>query len=67
MNNIGLQEIYYGKYFSLEDRMKSIKSVTLDEINETAKQLFDLKKVHLSCVGDMSESQFAKIPVQFGF
>ncbi|TGK83916.1 insulinase family protein [Leptospira montravelensis] len=66
MNNIGLQEIYYGKYFSLEDRMKSIKSVTLEEINESAKQLFDLKKVHLSCVGDMSESQFSKIPTQFG-
>ncbi|MDF3818725.1 pitrilysin family protein [Leptospira sp. 96542] len=62
MNNIGLQEIYYGTYFSLEERMRAIRSVSLDELNALARDSFQIDKFHLSCVGDMTESQFAKIP-----
>ncbi|WP_242935409.1 M16 family metallopeptidase [Leptospira kobayashii] len=62
MNNIGLQEIYFGKYYSLEERMKALKSVSLDELNERARLTFSIPKLHLSCVGDMSESAFQKIP-----
>lgn len=62
MNNIGLQEIYYHKYFSLEERMKAIRSVTLDELNALARDTFAIDRFHLSCVGDMTETQFSKIP-----
>ncbi|MCZ8341990.1 MAG: pitrilysin family protein [Leptospira sp.] len=66
MNNIGLQEIYYKNYFSLEDRMKAIRGVTLDELNALARDTFGIDSFHLSCVGDMTDSQFAKIPTSLG-
>jgi predicted Zn-dependent peptidase len=62
MNNIGLQEIYFGKYYPLKDRMAALKSVTLTQLNEMASSLFSLPELHLSCVGDMKDSDFYKIP-----
>ncbi len=62
MNNIGLQEIYFGKYYSLKERMAALKSVDLDELNERMRYTFTLPSFHLSCVGDMKDSEFQKIP-----
>ncbi|MDZ4727656.1 MAG: pitrilysin family protein [Leptospira sp.] len=64
MNNIGLQEIYFGKYYPLQDRMKALKSVTLNELNDMAKKIFSIKQLHLSCIGDMKETEFQKIPTK---
>ena len=39
MINIAKQEIYYGKYFSPEDIIKAVESVTLDELKELSQRL----------------------------
>lgn len=64
MNNIGLQDIYFGKYYPLQARMDALKSVTLPELNAMAKKIFSIPNLHLSCVGDMKESEFQKIPTK---
>jgi predicted Zn-dependent peptidase len=61
MNNIGLQEIYFGKYYPLQVRMEALKSVTLKELNDMARLIFKIPNLHLSCVGDMKDSEFQKI------
>ncbi len=64
MNNMGLQEIYFGRYFSLQDRMKAVKSITLEDIDKSIQHAFANPTFQLSCIGDISESKFEKIPNQ---
>ncbi|GBF49288.1 Zn-dependent peptidase [Leptospira ryugenii] len=61
MNNIGLQEIYFGRYFSLKERMAALQGVSQKDLNDLARDIFSVKNLHLSCVGDMKEKDFSKI------
>ncbi|XDD59611.1 M16 family metallopeptidase [Leptospira sp. WS58.C1] len=66
MNNIAFQELYYGKYNSLEDRIKEIHSVTEEEINQTVRKIFALPKLHLSVLAKLKAKEEQKIKSIFG-
>lgn len=61
MNNIAFQEMYYGKYYTLEERIREIHSVTLDELNSLAKKIFALPKLHLSVLAKMNAKEEEKL------
>ncbi|TGL61731.1 M16 family metallopeptidase [Leptospira sarikeiensis] len=61
MNNIAFQELYYGKYNSLEDRIKEIHSVTEEEVNGTIRRIFALPKLHLSVLAKLKTKEEQKI------
>ncbi len=63
MVSIALQELYFGKYYSFEDRKEMINSVKLGEISELSKKIYSLDKLHLSLVGNLGESITKKISV----
>lgn len=62
MNQAGLQEVYYNRFFTEKERSKALKALTLEELNESVKSLFEEGKFQLSCVGNLTESQFQKLP-----
>ncbi|MCC5816517.1 MAG: insulinase family protein [Leptospira sp.] len=62
MNNIAIQEIYYGKFYSLLDRIELISRVNLDELNQVFLESFQLDNFHLSLIGDLKSSQVKQIP-----
>ncbi|TGM14159.1 insulinase family protein [Leptospira selangorensis] len=66
MNNIAFQELYYGKYNSLENRIKEIHSVTEEEINATVRKIFALPELHLSVLAKLKAKEEQKIKSIFG-
>ncbi|EKN88197.1 peptidase, M16 family [Leptospira interrogans str. 2003000735] len=54
MNTIALMELYYGRNFSYEERVKEIYSITLEDLNMFAKSVFGIPKLHLSALGNLS-------------
>ncbi|MCG9874402.1 MAG: insulinase family protein [Leptospiraceae bacterium] len=62
MNNIAIQEIYYGRFFSLMDRIKIFSKIDLDSLNDVFRKVYQLEKYHLSAIGDLNTKDFASIP-----
>lgn len=62
MNNIAAQEIYYGRFYSLIERIELIARVDLDELNGVFRKVFDLESYHLSMIGDLKKKDSDSIP-----
>lgn len=56
MTNIAKQEIYYGKYFSPEEIMKMVESISLDDIKDLSQRLIADKPLALTVYGPVKES-----------
>ncbi len=53
--------LLHGRPRSEEEVIKAVRGVTLDEIKQTAKEIFDFSKLSLCCVGDVgSEKSYCK-------
>ncbi|MGN0545799.1 MAG: M16 family metallopeptidase [Acutalibacteraceae bacterium] len=53
--------LLHGRPRSEEEVIKAVRGVTLDEIKQTAKEIFDFSKLSLCCVGDVgSEKNYRK-------
>ncbi len=56
MSRIARQEIYYGKYFSMDDIIKGVEKVTGDQVQRLARQLFTPENMSLTILGPLSRS-----------
>ena len=57
MSRIARQEIYYGKYFSMDDIIKGVEKVTGDQVQRLAQQLFTPENMSLTILGPLSRSE----------
>src|SRR5512135_2033885 len=51
MSRIARQEIYFGKYFSVDDIIKAVDKVTAEDIDRVARQIFTRETIALSILG----------------
>jgi predicted Zn-dependent peptidase len=58
MTNLAKQEIYYGRYFSPEEVIKAVDSVTLEEARELSKRLVSGSSFALTVYGSVRERDF---------
>jgi predicted Zn-dependent peptidase len=65
MNDMALQEIYFGKFYTLEDRMNILDSISKEELESLIQKLYSDQKLHLSAIGHFSKDEFSKISNQF--
>jgi predicted Zn-dependent peptidase len=56
MTNIAKQEIYYGKYFSPEEVITMVETVTLDNVRDLARKLVEDNGCALTVYGPVKES-----------
>jgi predicted Zn-dependent peptidase len=56
MSRIARQEIYYGKYLSMDDIIKGVEKVTGDQVQRLAQQLFARENMSLAILGPLSKS-----------
>lgn len=54
MTNIAKQEIYYGKYFTPEEVIANIESVTIDDMKELSERLVDRNRFALTVYGPVT-------------
>jgi predicted Zn-dependent peptidase len=56
MSRIARQEIYFGKYLSVDDTIKAVDKVTAEQIKRIAQQLFTRESLSLSILGPFSKA-----------
>ncbi|HEX9021455.1 MAG TPA: insulinase family protein, partial [Nitrospirota bacterium] len=56
MSRIARQEIYYGKYVSMDDIIKGVEKVTAGQVQRLAQQLFVRDDVSLTILGPLSKT-----------
>jgi predicted Zn-dependent peptidase len=53
MSNLARQEMYFERFFSLDETINQIESVTADEISEMSNQLFQTEKIAITALGNL--------------
>src|ERR1700719_3081558 len=51
MGNLARQELYFKRFFSLDEMLKSIEKVTADEVQALAQQFFDPQPMAVAMLG----------------
>ena len=55
MGNLARQELYFKRFFSLDDMVESIEKVTAEEVQRLAQEFFDAKNITLTVLGNLGE------------
>lgn len=53
MSNLARQEMYFGRFFSLDELVESIETVTADDVQRIAQTFFDPKQIALTILGNL--------------
>jgi predicted Zn-dependent peptidase len=53
MSNLARQELYFGRFYSSEEIVRSIESVTREEIQQLARDLFLPEKISIAVLGNL--------------
>jgi predicted Zn-dependent peptidase len=56
MSRIARQEIYFGKYLSMDDIIKGVEKVSKEQVQGLAQQLFTPESISLAILGPMSRA-----------
>jgi predicted Zn-dependent peptidase len=56
MSRLARQEIFYGKYLSVDDIIKGVEKVTAEQVQQMAKQLFAAENISLAILGPLSRA-----------
>ncbi|MGE5173520.1 MAG: M16 family metallopeptidase [Betaproteobacteria bacterium] len=56
MSRIARQEIYFGKYLSMDDIIKGVEKVTAEQVQRLARQLFSLENIALTILGPLNKA-----------
>jgi len=56
MSRLARQEMYFGKYLSMDDIIKGVEKVTAEQVQRLARQLFVRENISLSILGPLSKA-----------
>ena len=56
MSRLARQEIYFGKYLSMDDIIKGVEKVTAEQVQRLAQQLFAPENISLTILGPLSKT-----------
>ena len=56
MSRVARQEIYFGKYLSIDDIIKGVEKVTAEQIRNLAQQLFTRENIALTILGPLTRA-----------
>ncbi len=56
MSRLARQEIYFGKYLSMDDIIKGVEKVTAEQVQRLAQQLFTREQLSLTILGPLNKA-----------
>jgi predicted Zn-dependent peptidase len=56
MSRLARQEIYFGKYLSMDDIIKGVEKVTAEQVQRVARQIFDQENISLAILGPLNKA-----------
>ncbi len=60
MSNLARQKMYFGKFFSLDEVLESIESVSADDVQRIARTFFDPKQIALTVLGNLEDLKIGR-------
>jgi predicted Zn-dependent peptidase len=54
MSNLARQEMYFGRFFTLDELVESIESVTADDVQRIAQKFFDPRQIAVTVLGNLN-------------
>ena len=60
MSNLARQEIYFGRFFSVEELHASLEAVTAEDVQQTAVEFFEPRKIAATVVGPLDGFEFKR-------
>ena len=60
MSNLARQEMYFGRFFSLDELVESIEAVSAGEIREIARTFFDTRQIALTVLGNLDHFKIGR-------
>src|SRR5205085_12426733 len=55
MGNLARQELYYKRFFTLDEMLQSIENVTAEQVQHIAQEFFDARNITLAMLGNLGE------------
>ena len=60
MSNLARQEMYFGKFFTLDELVESIEAVTADGVQKIAQTFFDPRQIALTVLGNLEHLKIGR-------
>ena len=60
MSNLARQQMYYGRFFGVDEITREIERVTAEEIQEIARELFQTEKMALTMLGNLGKMKIGR-------
>ena len=60
MSNLARQEMYFGKFFSLDELVESIESVSADDVQRIACTFFESRQIGLTVLGNLENLKIGR-------
>ena len=60
MSNLARQEMYFGRFFTLDELVESIESVTAQDVQRIAQTFFDPKQIALTVLGNLENFRIGR-------
>ena len=60
MSNLARQEMYFGKFFTLDELVESIEAVSADDVQRIAQTFFDPKQIALTVLGNLENFKIGR-------
>jgi predicted Zn-dependent peptidase len=60
MSNLARQEMYFAKFFTLDELVESIESVTAEDVQRIARTFFDPKQMALTVLGNLESLKIGR-------
>jgi hypothetical protein len=60
MSNLARQEMYFGKFFPLDELLESIEVVTADDVRRIAQAFFHPKQIALTILGNLEKFKIGR-------
>jgi predicted Zn-dependent peptidase len=60
MSNLARQEMYFGRFFTLDELVESIESVTAEDVRRIAQTFFDPRQIALTILGNLENFKIGR-------
>ena len=55
MGNLARQEMYFKRFFTLDEMIESIEAITAEQVQQIAREFFDTKNITLAMLGNLGD------------
>jgi predicted Zn-dependent peptidase len=60
MSNLARQEMYFGRFFSMDELLESIEAVSAGDLLDIARRFFDTRQIALTVLGNLNNLKIGR-------